>query len=134
MVAGNLRSAGHKSRGEVNGYGHGDPRSPGKATDLHKTRLDRGQLTEVITCRRPGSEMPHFDKYAYELRCCDLLLQDKGAFDGMWPPLQVRRSGCARHGFCARRFFALQRAARPRYSPTFGGPDIAVHNNNPAVV
>jgi mono/diheme cytochrome c family protein len=28
----------------VNGDGRGDPRSPGKASDLHKTRLDREQL------------------------------------------------------------------------------------------
>jgi mono/diheme cytochrome c family protein len=54
----------------VNGDGRGDPRSPGKASDLHKTRLDREQLIEVIACGRPGSEMPHFDKYAYEDKAC----------------------------------------------------------------
>ena|SRR5215470_12088227 len=54
----------------VNGDGRGDPRSPGKASDLHKTRLDRAHLIEVITCGRPGSEMPHFDKYAYEDKSC----------------------------------------------------------------
>ena len=54
----------------VNGDGHGDPRSPGKAPDLHKTRLDRAQLIEVITCGRPGSEMPHFDKFAYDDKDC----------------------------------------------------------------
>jgi hypothetical protein len=54
----------------VNGDGHGDPRSPGKAADLHKTNLDREQLVKVITCGRPGSEMPHFDKYAYEDKSC----------------------------------------------------------------
>jgi mono/diheme cytochrome c family protein len=54
----------------VNGDGHGDPRSPGKAPDLHQTRLDHDQLIEVITCGRPGSEMPHFDKYAYEDKSC----------------------------------------------------------------
>jgi len=54
----------------VNGDGHGDPRSPGKAPDLHQTQLDREQLIEVITCGRPGSEMPHFDKYAYEAKDC----------------------------------------------------------------
>jgi len=30
----------------VNGDGRGDPRSPGKAPDLHKTRLDREHLVE----------------------------------------------------------------------------------------
>ncbi len=54
----------------VNGDGHGDPRSPGKASDLHATKLDREQLVEVIRCGRPGSEMPHFDKYAFEDKSC----------------------------------------------------------------
>ena len=54
----------------VNGDGHGDPRSPGKGSDLHATKLDREQLIEVIRCGRPGAEMPHFDKYAYEDKSC----------------------------------------------------------------
>lgn len=54
----------------VNGDGHGDPRSPGKGSDLRATKLDREQLMEVIRCGRPGSEMPHFDKYAYEEKSC----------------------------------------------------------------
>lgn len=62
-----------------NGDGHGDPRSPGKATDLHKTSLTRDQLLEVIACGRPGSEMPHFDKYAYEDKSCyGMSAQDVG--------------------------------------------------------
>ena len=36
------------------GDGRGDPRSPGKAANLHETKLDRAQLIEVITCGRPG--------------------------------------------------------------------------------
>jgi hypothetical protein len=28
------------------------------------------QLIEVIRCGRPGSEMPHFDKYAFEDKSC----------------------------------------------------------------
>jgi mono/diheme cytochrome c family protein len=54
----------------INGDGHGDPRSPGKATDLHNTTLSRDQLIEVIACGRPGTEMPHFDKFAYEDKGC----------------------------------------------------------------
>ena len=54
----------------ADGDGRGDPRSPGKASDLHKTRLDRAQLIDVIACGRPGSEMPHFDKYAYDDKGC----------------------------------------------------------------
>src|SRR5215472_845004 len=54
----------------VNGDGHGDPRSPGKAPNLHATKLDHDHLIEVIGCGRPGSEMPHFDKYAYDDKGC----------------------------------------------------------------
>jgi mono/diheme cytochrome c family protein len=52
------------------GDGRGDPRSPGKAPDLRKTILQRDQLVEVISCGRPGTEMPHFDKSAYEETSC----------------------------------------------------------------
>jgi hypothetical protein len=54
----------------INGDGRGDPRSPGAAADLHKTKLTRDQLIEVIGCGRPGTEMPHFDKYAYDDSNC----------------------------------------------------------------
>ena len=49
-----------------NGDGRGDPRSPGAAANFHKTALNRAQIIEVVTCGRPGSEMPHFDKFAYD--------------------------------------------------------------------
>ena len=52
------------------GDGRGDPRSPGKAANLHKTELGRDALIEVVTCGRVGTEMPYFDKYAYEDRKC----------------------------------------------------------------
>ena len=54
----------------IDGDGRGDPRSPGKAPDLRATKLDREQLIEVIRCGRPGSQMPHFDKYAYDAKEC----------------------------------------------------------------
>lgn len=61
------------------GDGRGDPRSPGKAANLHETKLDRAQLIEVIACGRPGSEMPHFDKYAYEdTKCYGLNVEQVG--------------------------------------------------------
>src|SRR5262245_33868992 len=53
----------------INGDGRGDPRSPGRASDLHKTFLTREQLIDVIACGRPATQMPHFDKYAYENMC-----------------------------------------------------------------
>jgi mono/diheme cytochrome c family protein len=52
------------------GDGRGDPRSPGRAANLHETTLNRDQLVEVIACGRPATEMPHFDKYAYEDTDC----------------------------------------------------------------
>lgn len=52
------------------GDGRGDPRSPGRAANLHETTLTRDQLIEVIACGRPATEMPHFDKYAYEDTDC----------------------------------------------------------------
>jgi hypothetical protein len=61
----------------VEGDGHGDPRSPGKAPNLHLTKLDRAQLIEVVACGRLGTEMPHFDKYAYEDSNCYGLSADK---------------------------------------------------------
>ena len=54
----------------VDGDGRGDPRSPGRASDLRKTFLTRDQLIDVITCGRPSTQMPHFDKYAYEAKDC----------------------------------------------------------------
>ena len=51
----------------INDDGRGDPPS---RPNLHETRLDREQLIEVIACGRPGTEMPHFDKYAYEDTNC----------------------------------------------------------------
>jgi mono/diheme cytochrome c family protein len=54
----------------INGDGRGDPRSPGRAANLHETQLNRDQLVEVIACGRPGTEMPHFDKYAYDDTDC----------------------------------------------------------------
>jgi cytochrome c553 len=54
----------------ADGDGRGDPRSPGRAADLHRTILTRDQLIEVVACGRPGTEMPHFDKYAYEDKTC----------------------------------------------------------------
>ena len=43
---------------------------------LHKTMLNRERLVEVIACGPPATEMPHFDKYAYEDKSCYGLLAD----------------------------------------------------------
>ena len=63
------------------GDGRGDPRSPGAAANLRQTILNKSQLTEVISCGRPGTEMPHFDKYAYDedTPCYGMKSADVGA-------------------------------------------------------
>ena len=67
------------------GDGRGDPRSPGKAANLRTTILKREHLIEVITCGRPRTEMPHFDKYAYDdTACYGVTLAQVG--DGKPPP------------------------------------------------
>lgn len=47
------------------GDGHGDAHSEGKAPSLRETKLTRDQIYETIKCGRPGTAMPHFDKFAY---------------------------------------------------------------------
>jgi mono/diheme cytochrome c family protein len=70
----------------INGDGRGDPRSPGRAANLRETRLNREQLIEVIACGRPGTEMPHFDKYAYEdTDCYGLKGKDLGSNAPRYP-------------------------------------------------
>jgi hypothetical protein len=67
------------------GDGRGDPRLPGNAANLHQTKLTREQLIEVISCGRPRTEMPHFDKFAYEdTKCYELSAAEVG--NNMPPP------------------------------------------------
>jgi Cytochrome C oxidase, cbb3-type, subunit III len=52
------------------GDGSGEPQSSGGAANLRKTKLDRAQLIEVISCGVPSAAMPRFDDQAYaEKRC-----------------------------------------------------------------
>ena len=70
----------------IDGDGRGDPRSPGRAANLHETHLNRERLIEVIACGRPGTEMPHFDKYAYEDTNCYGLKGENLGFDAPHSP------------------------------------------------
>jgi mono/diheme cytochrome c family protein len=70
----------------INGDGRGDARSPGRAANLRDTHLNWEQLVEVIACGRPGTEMPHFDKYAYEdTNCYGLQGKDLGTDAPRYP-------------------------------------------------
>src|SRR5581483_10158520 len=51
----------------------------GAAPSLRKTELTRDQIRETIQCGRPGTPMPHFDRFAYtDKRCYDLTAEDLG--------------------------------------------------------
>jgi mono/diheme cytochrome c family protein len=62
------------------GDGQGDPRSEGGAPSLRISELSLEQVTEVIQCGRPGTGMPHHDRFAYtDKRCYDATADDLGA-------------------------------------------------------
>jgi mono/diheme cytochrome c family protein len=49
------------------------------APSLRKTQLTRDQIRETIQCGRPGTRMPHFDRFAYtDKRCYGLSAKDLG--------------------------------------------------------
>ena len=59
--------------GHVSGF-----ESPG-GLPLRTTQLTRDQIREVIQCGRPGTPMPHFDRFAYtDKRCYDMTAEDLG--------------------------------------------------------
>ena len=53
--------------------------SEGNAPSLRETQLTRDQIRETIQCGRPGTPMPHFDRFAYtDKRCYDMTAADLG--------------------------------------------------------
>jgi hypothetical protein len=62
--------------------GNGDRASlhaEGKAPSLRQTQLTRDQIRMTIQCGRPGTPMPHFDRFAYtDKRCYDMTEADLG--------------------------------------------------------
>ena len=53
--------------------------SEGNAPSLRETQLTRDQIRETIQCGRPGTPMPHFDRFAYtDKRCYGMTAQDLG--------------------------------------------------------
>ena len=98
---------------------------PARAANLHETRLNREQLIEVIACGRPGTEMPHFDKYAYEdTNCYGLNGKDLGTDAPRYPhstPDQTRDRGSRRlHHRDIRRKIATERDDH-LHAPAMGG-------------
>lgn len=61
------------------GDGAGDPHAPGRAASLRATQLTEDQIREVVQCGRPGTGMPHFDRFAYtDKRCYGSTAADLG--------------------------------------------------------
>jgi mono/diheme cytochrome c family protein len=61
------------------GDGSGGLHSSGQAASLRSTKLTRDQIRTTIQCGRPGTAMPHFDRFAYtDKRCYDMTAQDLG--------------------------------------------------------
>jgi hypothetical protein len=57
--------------------------SPG-GLSLRETQLTRDQLRETIQCGRPGTPMPHFDRFAYtDKRCYDMTAKDLGNLEAI---------------------------------------------------
>lgn len=52
------------------GDGHGHPRSPGVASNLRASYLDRSTMKEIIRCGLPGTVMPYHDRQAYKQDLC----------------------------------------------------------------
>lgn len=53
--------------------------SAGQAPSLRRTQLTRDQIRMTIQCGRPGTPMPHFDRFAYtDKRCYDMTAEDLG--------------------------------------------------------
>ena len=53
--------------------------SQGNAPSLRETQLTRDQIRETIQCGRPGTPMPHFDRFAYtDKRCYNMTAEDLG--------------------------------------------------------
>ena len=64
--------------GHVSGF-----ESPG-GLPLRVTQLTRDQIREVIQCGRPGTPMPHFDRFAYaDKRCYDMTAADLGNLEAI---------------------------------------------------
>lgn len=61
------------------GNGSGGMHSAGLAASLRATQLTRDQIRTTIQCGRPGTPMPHFDRFAYtDKRCYDMTADDLG--------------------------------------------------------
>tara|TARA_B110000238_G_scaffold121823_1_gene131910 strand:- start:841 stop:1347 length:507 start_codon:yes stop_codon:yes gene_type:complete len=67
-------------------HGDGGPGYGGAAVSLRETELDREQLISLISCGRPGTNMPYFDKKSYvDDRCFGMKFEDFAGDDNIRP-------------------------------------------------
>ena len=67
-------------------HGDGGPGYGGAAISLRETELDREQLISLISCGRPGTNMPYFDKKSYiDDRCYGMKFEDFAGDDNVKP-------------------------------------------------
>jgi mono/diheme cytochrome c family protein len=65
--------------------------SEGNAPSLRETQLTRDQIRETIQCGRPGTPMPHFDRFAYtDKRCYDMTAADLGDLEPIRAPTTLQ--------------------------------------------
>ena len=65
--------------------------SEGNAPSLRETQLTRDQIRETIQCGRPGTPMPHFDRFAYtDKRCYDMTAEDLGNLEPIRSPTTLQ--------------------------------------------
>ncbi|PPQ34438.1 c-type cytochrome [Rhodopila globiformis] len=61
------------------GNGSGGMHSAGNAASLRGTQLTRDEIRMTIQCGRPGTPMPHFDRFAYtDKRCYGMTAEEMG--------------------------------------------------------
>jgi mono/diheme cytochrome c family protein len=61
-------------------HGNGGGGYGGEALSLRITQLTREQITETVSCGRPGTAMPFFTRGAYDtIKCYDMNRQDAGS-------------------------------------------------------
>ena len=65
--------------------------SEGNAPSLRATQLTRDQLRETIQCGRPGTPMPHFDRFAYtDKRCYNMTAAELGDLEPIRAPTTLQ--------------------------------------------
>ena len=76
--------------------------SEGNAPSLRETQLTRDQIRETIQCGRPGTPMPHFDRFAYtDKRCYGMTAADLGDLEPIRAPTTLQSYQAATPGAAA---------------------------------